>query len=79
MDKKPIIIFYVSRSLIKVQIYYTITEKELLSMAFALEKFASYLLGSKVFVYYDHSTLIHLLRKRDTKSWFIGRIATARI
>ena len=34
---------------------------------FALEKFRSYLLGSKVLVYSDHAALKHLLSKKDTK------------
>ncbi|XP_050876488.1 uncharacterized protein LOC127080201 [Lathyrus oleraceus] len=36
---------------------YTTTEKELLAIAFALDKFRSYLLGSKVTVFTDHATL----------------------
>ena len=46
---------------------YTIIEKELLVVLFALEKICSYLLGSKVLVYSDHVTLKYLLSKKDTK------------
>ena len=46
---------------------YTTTEKELLAVVFALYKFRSYLLGSKVVVYTDHSALRYLLSKKDTK------------
>ena len=46
---------------------YTTIEKELLAVVFALEKFWSYLLGSKVLVYSDHTALKHLLSKQDTK------------
>ena len=38
---------------------------------FTLEKFWSYLLGSKVLVYSDHTALKHLLSKKDTKPWLI--------
>ena len=46
---------------------YTTIKKELLAVVFALEKFWSYLLGSKVLVYFDHVVLRHLLSKKDTK------------
>jgi hypothetical protein len=49
------------------QVNYTTTEKELLDVAFALDKFYSYLLGSKVIIYFDHSALRHLLAKKETK------------
>ena len=39
MDKKPVVIYYTSRTLADAQIHYTTTEKELLTVVFALEKF----------------------------------------
>jgi len=42
-------------------------KKELLAIVFALDKFRSYLLGSKVIIYTDHTTLCHLLAKKETK------------
>ena len=47
--------------------HYTTTEKELLSVVFALENFRSYLWGAKVIVYSDHSVLRHLLDKKEAK------------
>ena len=47
------------------------TEKELLAVVFALDKFCSYMLRSKVLVYSDHVTSKHLLSKKDTKSRLI--------
>ncbi|CAN6440133.1 unnamed protein product [Victoria cruziana] len=47
--------------------HYTTTEKELLAVVFALEKFRSYILGYKVLVYTDHAALKYLLNKKDTK------------
>jgi hypothetical protein len=46
---------------------YTTTEKELLAVVFALDKFRSYLVGSKIIVYTDHAALRYLLRKQDAK------------
>ncbi|RDY10329.1 Retrovirus-related Pol polyprotein, partial [Mucuna pruriens] len=46
---------------------YTTTKKELLAIVFALDKFRSYLLGSKIIVCSDHATLRYLLKKPDAK------------
>jgi hypothetical protein len=46
---------------------YATTEKELLAMVFAIEKFRSYLVGAKVIVYIDHVALKYLLTKKDVK------------
>ncbi|KAI5343486.1 hypothetical protein L3X38_011362 [Prunus dulcis] len=42
-------------------------QRELLAVVFALEKFRSYLVGSKVIVYSDHAALRFLLTKKDAK------------
>ncbi|VVA38853.1 PREDICTED: LOW QUALITY PROTEIN, partial [Prunus dulcis] len=46
---------------------YSTTEKELLAVIFALEKFRSYLIGTKVIVFSDHAALRYLLQKKDAK------------
>ncbi|BBH05634.1 hypothetical protein Prudu_017081 [Prunus dulcis] len=56
-DKKPVVISYASRTLNSAQKNYTTTEKELLAVVFALEKFRSYILGSQIVVFTDHSAL----------------------
>ncbi|XP_026419453.1 uncharacterized protein LOC113315378 [Papaver somniferum] len=43
------------------------TEKKLLAIIFALEKFRSYLVGTKVVVFSDHAALRYLLTKKDAK------------
>ncbi|KAJ9556565.1 hypothetical protein OSB04_011179 [Centaurea solstitialis] len=53
------------------QMNYSTTEKELLAIVFDLEKFRSYLVGSKVIIYFDHAALRHLLHKKDSKSRLI--------
>ncbi|CAN6446753.1 unnamed protein product [Victoria cruziana] len=67
VDRKPIVIYYASHSLTDAQLNYTTTEKELLAVVYALEKFRSYLLGSKVLIFTDHVALKYLLTKKDTK------------
>ncbi|RDX77898.1 Retrovirus-related Pol polyprotein from transposon 17.6, partial [Mucuna pruriens] len=49
------------------QLNYTTTEKELLAIVFALDKFRSCLLGSKIVVFFDHAALRFLLKKPDAK------------
>ena len=44
---------------------YTTTEKELLAVVFAFDKFRSYLVLSKTIVYTDHSALNYLFSKQD--------------
>ena len=46
---------------------YATTEKELLAVVFAMDKFGSYLVGAKVIVYMDHAALKYLLTKKDPK------------
>jgi hypothetical protein len=65
--KLPHVIYYASKTLMDAQVNYTTTEKELLAVVFALDKFRSYLLGSKVIIYSDHAALQHLLAKKETK------------
>ncbi|KAL0399966.1 UNVERIFIED_CONTAM: Retrovirus-related Pol polyprotein from transposon.6 [Sesamum radiatum] len=67
VGKDPHAIYYVSRMLDGAQSNYTTTEKELLAIVFALEKFRPYLLGTKVIVYSDHAALKYLLSKKDAK------------
>jgi hypothetical protein len=60
-------IYYASRTLNDAQLNYSTTEKELLAVIFALEKFRSYLIGSKVIVFTDHAALRYLFAKKDAK------------
>ena len=46
---------------------YATTKKELPAIVYALEKFRSYLIGSRVVVYTDHAAIKYLLTKPDSK------------
>ncbi|XP_076891846.1 uncharacterized protein LOC143543396 [Bidens hawaiensis] len=70
MDKKPVAIYYVSKTLSDAQINYTTMEKELLMVVYALDKFRSYLWRSKV-VFSDHSAVKYLTEKKDAKPCLI--------
>ncbi|KAI3780893.1 hypothetical protein L2E82_10886 [Cichorium intybus] len=67
IDRKPVVICYASKTFSEAQLNYTTTEKELLVVVFALDKFRSYIWGSKVVVYTDHSAVRHLLAKKESK------------
>ena len=66
-DKKHHAICYASKTLTGAQLNYVTTEKELLTVVFAIDKFRSYLVGAKVIIYTDHAALKYLLTKKDAK------------
>nr|GEW44653.1 reverse transcriptase domain-containing protein [Tanacetum cinerariifolium] len=60
-------IHYASKTMTEAKIHYTTTEKEMLVIVYAFEKFRPYLVLSKSIVYTDHSALKYLLSKQDAK------------
>ncbi|GKF16592.1 reverse transcriptase domain-containing protein [Tanacetum coccineum] len=60
-------IHYASKTMTDAQAHYTTTEKQLLAVVYAFEKFRPYLVLSKTIVYTDHSALKYLLAKQDAK------------
>ena len=66
-DKSHHAIVYASKTLTGAQLNYATIEKELLAVVFAIDKFRSYLVGTKVVVYTDHAALKYLLTKKDAK------------
>ncbi|KAL4353214.1 hypothetical protein GQ457_06G012220 [Hibiscus cannabinus] len=60
-------IYYASKTLNDAQVNYTTTEKEMLAVIFAFDKFRSYLIGTKVIVHTDYSAIKYLLSKKDAK------------
>ena len=61
------VIYYASRTLNDAQLNYATTEKELLAIVFSFDKFWPYLIGNKVVVHTDHSTIKYLMTKKDAK------------
>ncbi|XP_073024358.1 uncharacterized protein [Primulina eburnea] len=64
-------IYYASKTLDETQLNYATTENELFAVIFALDKFHSYIVLSKVIVFTDHSTLKYLLAKKEAKPRFL--------
>nr|KYP44101.1 Transposon Ty3-I Gag-Pol polyprotein [Cajanus cajan] len=61
------VIHYASKVLNDTQANYATTEKELLAIVYALEKFRAYLIGSKIIIFTDHAAIKYLLTKSDSK------------
>ena len=49
------------------QLNYATTEKELLAIVFAFDKFRPYLIGNRVIVHTNHSAIKYLITKKDAK------------
>nr|GEV32616.1 hypothetical protein [Tanacetum cinerariifolium] len=60
-------IHYASKTMTQAESNYTTTEKEMLAVVYAFEKFRSYLIMNKSIVYTDHSALKYLFTKKDAK------------
>jgi len=70
-DNKPHAMCYASRTLDKTQLNYATMDNEFLAIVFALEKFRSYVVNSKVIVFTDDVALKHLMKKSDSKTQLI--------
>ena len=71
LQKKSMVICYVSKTLVEAQINYMTIEKELLAVVYALEKFRPYILGSKIIIYTNQAALKYLLSRNEAKPRFI--------
>lgn len=60
-------IYYASKTMNPDQENYTTTEKELLAVVFAFDKFRQYLVLTKTIVFNDHSALRYVFTKQDAK------------
>ena len=53
-DGKPYVVYYASKTLNEAQRNYTTTEKEMLAIVYALDKFQAYLVRSIIIIFTDH-------------------------
>nr|GFB89502.1 retrovirus-related Pol polyprotein from transposon 17.6 [Tanacetum cinerariifolium] len=60
--------FELIKTMNQVEANYKTTEKEMLAVVYAFEKFRSYLIMNKGIVYTDHSALKYLFAKKDAKA-----------
>ena len=60
-------IYYASRTFNEAQENYSTTEKEMLAVVFACEKFRQYILGSHVIIHTDHAAIKYLMSKKEAK------------
>ena len=67
VDKVFRAICYSSKTFNEAQENYSTTEKEMLAMVFACEKFRPYILGSHVIIHTDHAAIKYLMAKKDAK------------
>ena len=70
-EEKPYVVYYASKTLNEAQRNYTTTEKELLAIVYAMDKFRSYLIGVEIIIFTDHSALKYLLTKKNAKARLI--------
>ena len=70
-DGKPHVVYYASKTLNEAQRNYTTTEKELLAVVYALDKFRAYLVGADIVIFTDHAALKYLLTKQNAKARLI--------
>ena len=68
---KPYVVYFASKTWNEAQRNYTTTEKELMAVVYALDKFRAYLVGSDIIIFTDHSALKYLLTKQNAKARLI--------
>ena len=71
-DKVFRAIYYASKTFNKAQEKYSTTEKEMLAIVFACEKFRPYILGSHIIIHTDHAAIKYLMAKKEAKPRLIS-------
>ena len=67
VDKVFRAIYYSSKTFNEAQENYSTSEKEMLAMVFACEKFKPYILGSHVIIHTNHAGIKYLMTKKEAK------------
>ena len=58
-------IYYANKTFSEAQENYSTTEKEMLTIVFACEKFRPYILGSRIIIHTDHAAIKYLMAKKE--------------
>ena len=66
-DKVFRAIYYANKTFNQAQENYSTTEKEMLAIVFACEKFRPYILGSHIIIHIDHAAIKYLMAKKEAK------------
>ena len=67
IDKMFKAIYYASKTFNEAQENYSTTEKEMLAIVLACEKFRPYILGSHVIIHTDDAAIKYLMAKKEAK------------
>ena len=70
-EKLPYATYFISKSLSKAKLNYTMTEKELLAVVHSLNKFRHYITSYQTFVHTDHATIKYLMNKPNVNARII--------
>ena len=65
-EKFPYAIYFISKNLSKVELNYTVTEKELLTVVHSLKKIRHYIAGYQTFVHTDHAAIKYFTKFNET-------------
>ena len=60
-------IYYANKTFNEAQENYSTTEKEMMAIVFACEKFRPYIMGSHVIIHTDHAAIKYLMEKKEAK------------
>ena len=60
-------IYYARKTFNEAQENYSTTEKEMLAIVFACEKFSAYILGSHVIIHTNHAAIKYIMTKKEAK------------
>ena len=66
-DKVFRVIYYAHKTFNEAQENYSTTEKDMLAIVFACEKFRPYILGSHIIIHTDHVAIKYLMAKKEAK------------
>ena len=70
-DRLPYVIYLISKNLSKVELNYTVIEKELLVIVYSSNKFKHYITLYQAFVHTSHAIIKYLMNKSDVNARII--------